>query len=110
MKYTIVCETEEYYDPLAGETIPEREICFELPYAYNQEVWYAYKKGKKFILLHDRIASCWCTTGVAGYDLKYSKRCVGNDRFDRLFDNKNDAIDFCLKANERAKVKVRDYE
>lgn len=69
-----------------------------------------YRPGKKYKVIHDRIASCWCTKGVAGYKLKYSDFCVGEDEFYRLFDNKSDAIDYCLKANERAKVKVKDYE
>lgn len=110
MKYTIICKRSEYYDPLLGEVIEPKETTFELPYDYNQEVWFVYRYGKKYKVIHDRIASCWCTNGTFGYKLKYSEFCVDNYRFDRLFDSKNDAVDFCLKANERAKVKVKDYE
>ena len=109
MKYTIICKTGELPDPFSGTVIPAREKTFELPYEFFQEVWYVCRKGKKYQVIHDRIASCWCTNGIVGYKLDYSKWSVGDYQFDRLFDNKNDAIDLCLKLNERVKVKIKDY-
>lgn len=102
MKWTIIMDIPEH-DTKFGHYEAEQKV-FEIPYEPHETVWYCYKKGKKYVVRESMVFEVWATNMV-GVRLD-NNWCVSECEFDRLFKTKDEAIDFCLKANERSKVKV----
>ena len=102
MIYKIILETKEYEDEFGHHAAEHKE--FDIPYKYWEKVWYCYKKRKKYVVQECRITSVWATN-IVGVTLNNSYY-VDEDEFDRLFKDKNEAIDWCLKQNQRETVKV----
>ena len=75
-----------------------------IPYTCRQDVYYAFKKRKKWVLKKRRVTGMWATNtyGVTVDDGDH----IPVDLFCRLFIDKNEAIEFCLKKNEHQKVKI----
>ena len=62
---------------------------------------------KKYVVRESRIRGIWATN-IVGITLDNNWK-IPCDEFDRLFDDKNKAIDWCLKQNQRNTVKVIPY-
>lgn len=103
MTYKVIFDTKEHtdYDGFVHEATHKE---FDIPYEYWEEVWYCYKKRKKYVVRESRIYGIWATNMV-GVTLD-NDCCVTEDEFYRLFKDKNEAIDWCLKQNQRGTVKV----
>lgn len=102
MNYKIIFDTKEY-DDMSGHHEATHEE-FNIPFEYFEDVWYCYKKGRKYVVLESRIKGIWATN-IIGVTLD-NDWSIWEDSFDRLFKNKNEAIDWCAKQNQRAAVKV----
>lgn len=85
---------------------PERKSCQEvdIPYGCWETVWYCYKKRNKYAVYKSGIKGIWATN-IIGVILDNDWH-VSQYEFDRLFKDKDDAIDWCLKQNQRKTVKV----
>lgn len=76
----------------------------EIPFDFFEEVWYCYKKRKRYVVRKSFISGIWATN-IAGVTLDNGWQ-ISESEFDMLFKNKDDAIDWCLKKNQRATVKI----
>ena len=77
---------------------------FEIPYKLGEDVWYCYKRWKKWVVRESSIGSVWASN-ISGVRL-LNGWCVSSYDYYRLFKDKNSAIDWCVKQNQRSKVKV----
>ena len=103
MHYKVIFETKERTD-YDGHVLEARHQEFEIPYELWDTVWYCYKKRKKYVVRESKISGIWATN-IVGVTLD-NERYVNEDNFYKLFKNKDDAIDWCLKQNQRGTVKV----
>ena len=110
MKWTVTMHTKEYtdYDGVIHEASTQT---FECPFEYRQEVYYVYPEERMFrktrwVVRKTRISSVWATN-IFGVRLDCGDY-IHEDWFYRLFTNKEDAIEFCLKKNQHLKVKICD--
>ena len=55
MTYKIVFDTKEYVDEWGYHESKTRE--FDIPFEYDERVWYCYKKRKKYVYSPRRRAS-----------------------------------------------------
>lgn len=103
MTYKIILDTKEHisYDGIVYEATHKE---FDIPYESREEVWYCYKKRKKYVVRKSQIYGIWATN-IVGVTLDNNWH-ITEDEFHRLFKDKNDAIDWCLKQNQRNTVKV----
>ena len=103
MTYKVIFESKEYtsYDGVIRKA--ERKE-FDIPYEFYEEVWYCYKKRNRYVVRRSEISGIWATN-IVGVTLDNNWHITENE-FDRLFKNKNDAIDWCVRQNQRCKVKV----
>lgn len=77
---------------------------FKIPYAFFEDVWYCYKKRKRYVVRKSKISGIWATNCVGvTLDNGWS---VTESSFDRLFTSKSEAIDWCLVQNQRNAVKI----
>lgn len=102
MTYKIIFDKSEYDDIFGHHEAIHKE--FNIPYKYREKVWYCYKKRKKYVVKESTIAGIWATN-IIGVTLDNNWH-IAEDSFYRLFKNKNEAIDWCLKQNQRGKVKI----
>ena len=102
MTYKIIFDTKKYDDMFGHHEATHEE--FDIPYKLWEKVWYCYKKRKKYVVQESSIAGVWATN-IVGVTLNNNWH-VDEDNFDRLFKDKNEAIDWCLKQNQRGTVKV----
>ena len=82
---------------------------YAIPFGYNQVVYYAHKKKwwkkrSKWVVSVRVVTGVWAGS-VYGVTLDNGEQIPFCD-FDILFTNKEDAIEFCIKKNAHAKVKV----
>ena len=103
MTYKIILDTKERtsYDGIVHKATHKE---FDIPYESGEEVWYCYKKRKKYVVCKSQIYGIWATN-IVGVILDNDWH-ITEDEFYRLFKDKNDAIDWCLKQNQRSTVKV----
>ena len=108
MKWAIAMHTKEYtsYDGVKHEA--ETKL-FKCPFEFRQVVYYVYKQERPFrkprwVVRKDRISSVWATN-IFGVRLEDGD-CIDEKMFDRLFTDKEAAIEFCLKKNQHSKVKI----
>ena len=109
MKWTVISNYEERTD-YDGFVYKAKTETFECPFEYMQDVYYVYKKDRlfrkpKWVVLKTRIRSVWATN-CFGVSLEYDNRCITENEFDRLFTDRESAIEFCLKKNNHSKVKI----
>ena len=102
MHYKVTFIKDEFADEIGPLPAVHKE--FDIPYQYWEKVWYCYKKGKKYVVCETRIKGIWATNMV-GVMLS-NDWYIAEDDFYRLFKDKNEAIDWCLKQNQRGAVKV----
>ena len=81
----------------------------DIPFECRQIVYYAHKKkwwkkNSKWVVSVCVVTGMWATNtyGVVLEDGEHICEC----EFDRLFTTKEEAIEFCLKKNAHAKVKI----
>ena len=107
MKWTVTIYPKERID------CDERTVCqtktFECPFEYWQTVYYAYPQERLFrktrwVVRKSTIIEVWATNtfGVCLDDGNH----IHEDLFYRLFTDKEAAIEFCLKKNQRSKIKI----
>lgn len=82
---------------------------YDIPFEARQKVYYAHKKkwwkkNSKWVISACLITGIWATN-MCGVILD-DKEHIEYDRFDLLFTNKEEAIEFCIKKNAHAKVKI----
>ena len=82
----------------------ERIEQYVIPYKAHQNVYYAFKKRRKWALKKRYVKGMWATNtyGVILSD----NHLISREEFDKLFTDEGEATDFCLKQNQRAKVKI----
>ena len=102
MTYKIIFDSKEGVDIWGYHKAKHEE--FEIPFGYFEKVWYCYKKRNKYVVLESRIKGVWATN-IVGVMLDNNWN-IDESEFDRIFKDKNDAIDWCLKQNQRGTVKV----
>ena len=108
MEWTIRMHWTERED-YEGAIIQERNEEYTIPFECHQEIYYAHKKKwwkmkSPWVVTKTYIAGVWATY-TYGVALSNGEQ-VHEGNFDRLFKSRNEAIDFCLKNNERNKVKI----
>ena len=79
----------------------------DIPYKYHEDIWYCCKKRKKYVVKRRCIVGVWATN-IVGVILNGNEH-IDEEDYDKLFRNKEDAIDWCIKQNQRIKVKVYEY-
>lgn len=94
MTYKIIFDTKERTE--------HKE--FDIPFEFHENVWYCYKRFRKYVVRESEIRGIWATN-IVGITLDNNWH-ISEDEFNRLFTNKNAAIDWCLKQNQRGTVKV----
>ena len=77
---------------------------YDIPFKPSDTVWYCYKQRKKYVVRKSIIRSAW-VTNIVGVQLDNGEH-IEEDRFDRLFETEEEAVDWCLKQNQRSTVKV----
>lgn len=104
MEWTVTMHYPECTD-YDGYVHEEKTTTVKIPFTARQTVYYAYKHRKKWMLRKSMIVSIWATNMV-GVELDNGEK-IGDSYFDRLFTDREAAIDFCLRQNEKAKVKIK---
>lgn len=82
----------------------------DIPFELGQTVYYCKRKRNKYAVYKRAVESMWASN-CYGIELKtdgFKNEYVLSHDFDKIFDDKQDAIDFCTKQNQRLKVKVYD--
>lgn len=85
-------------------TKDEEVETYDIPYEFWQTVWYVYKKRKRWVIRKSKVDGIWATN-IVGVNLDNQWK-VMTDSFYRLFDNEDDAVEFCIKQNSKEKVKI----
>jgi hypothetical protein len=80
-----------------------------IPFSYGQVVYYAHpkkwwKENSKWILTRTNIIGLWATN-TYGVTLGNNEQ-IHYSNFDKLFTNREAAIEYCIKKNTHAKVKI----
>lgn len=113
MKWTVTMHTVEYAPDDDDNYVnkEEKTNTFECPFEYRQDVYYVFREKKPFrkerwVARRSEVVSVWATN-MFGVCLDNNEH-ITQDMFNRLFEDREDAIEFCLKKNNQAKVKVYD--
>lgn len=102
MTYKIVMQQEEYDDFFGHYEAWSKE--FDIPYKLRERVQHCRKKSNKYAVFESYVRGVWATNTVGVIlDDDYH---VEQDSFYKLFKDKDEAIDWCLKQNQRGKVKI----
>mgnify|MGYP003308266563 CR=1 FL=1 len=85
------------------------DVEYVIPFESGQTVYYTHKKKwwkKKspWVITKTRVDGIWAT-GTYGVTL-HTDEHLHESEFKYLFMDRDEAIDFCLKKNERNKVKI----
>ena len=86
-----------------------QEVEVEIPFNSGADVYYVYRKKRwkrnsPYVVKKCSVTGVWATNMV-GVILDGTNH-VGDDEFDRLFTDKEEAIELCLKLNTYRKVKI----
>ena len=110
MKWTVTISAKEYtdYDGVVHDAATKT---FECPFEYYQDVYYVYREKKPFrkarwVARKSRVSSIWATN-IFGVRLDNGE-WIDEDMFYRLFTDKEEAIEFCLKKNQHSQIKIYD--
>lgn len=108
MKWIIKMITPECtaYDGVKEE---HKEIDHEIPFDYFSEVYYVHRKkwwktNSPFVITKSRVTGVWATN-TFGVILS-GENHVSEAEFNRIFTDREEAIEYCLKKNEHRKVKI----
>ena len=90
-----------HYEYQEAETEIPFECCETVYYVHRKKWW---KSTSPFVITKSKVIGVWATNtvGVTLGDNTHISEC----EFDRLFTDKEAAIEFCLKKNEQRKVKI----
>ena len=107
MTYKVIFEQKEYTDMFGKHDASSNEV--DIPYEYGKTVWYCRKKRNKYVVRESKVKGIWATNMV-GVTLDNNWN-IDQYEFCRLFKDENEAIEWCLKQNQRGTVKVyrRDW-
>lgn len=110
MKWTVAIHTQKYTD-YDEKTVQVKDDVktFECPFKFHQDVYYVYPEHRLFkkdrwVIRKSIITEVWATN-IFGVALDGGHH-IHEDLFYRLFINKEEAIEFCLKKNQQSKVKI----
>lgn len=92
-----------------GVLIEHREEEHHIPFACGEEVYYVHRKkwwkrNSPFVITKCSVTGAWATNTV-GVILSGDTH-IARDEFDRIFIDKEKAIEFCIKKNKYRKVKI----
>jgi hypothetical protein len=92
-----------------GLPVERREENYEIPFKFHSDIYYVHRKNtlrkrSPYVITKGLITGMWATNTV-GVIFNNSNH-ISEHEFDRLFINKDEAIEFCLKKNEHRKVKI----
>lgn len=110
MKWTVTMYTEKYVDcDTITVQLEKNEKTFECPFEDCQVVYYAYPEHRffrrdKWVIRRSIITGIWATN-CFGVCLDNNEH-VPDNLFNRLFTNKEEAIEFCIKKNQALKIKI----
>lgn len=108
MDWQITIHIPEYTD-LNGMHYEESTETFVCPYRSGELVYYAFKEKKflrkpKWVIRKSEVYSVWATN-TFGVKLD-NDWCIHKSDFNKLFTDREEAIEFCLKKNRQQKVKI----
>ena len=108
MEWTIKMHQAEHKDDF-GVIHPEENVEYTVPFSCRQEVYYTHKKKwwknkSPWVITKTRVDGIWAT-GTYGVTLHTGEH-LHESEFKYLFTNREEAIEFCLKKNAHAKVKI----
>ena len=108
MQWTVKMVIPEHrtYD---GIPVERQEKEYTIPFELREYVWYVHRKKRwkrqsPYVITKCTITGMWATNMV-GVILD-GHNYVGETEFDRLFTNRDEAIEYCLKKNEQRKIKI----
>lgn len=92
-----------------GILVERQEAEYTIPFELQEDVWYVHRKrwwkrNSPFVITKSCITGMWATN-IVGVSLSNGDHIV-EDSFDRLFTDREEAIEYCLKKNEHRKVKI----
>lgn len=92
-----------------GHVAQEKNEEYTIPFSCWQTVYYAHKKkwwkkNSPWVVTKTEVLSMWASN-TYGVQLRNGV-CIDVSEFKYLFTSRDEAIDFCLKKNERNKVKI----
>lgn len=92
-----------------GVHVEYQEAETEIPFDCGDDVYYVHRKkwwkrNPPYVVTKCRVTGVWATNMV-GVILDGNNH-VGDNEFDRLFTDKEPAIELCLKLNRYRKVKI----
>lgn len=110
MKWTVTISSSEYTD-YDGFVHDAKTKTFECPFEVGQNVYYVYPEIRMFrkdrwVVRKSRVCEVWATN-IFGVCLD-NENHIDEGLFYRIFEDKESAIEFCLKKNNQAKVKIYD--
>lgn len=108
MKWTI----KSYWPEIVrdGTVIrPEKTEEFEIPFNSSDSVYYAYEKTHLFrkpewVIEYCIVTGAW-VSDEPGVILNFNRH-VPKCRFDQIFTDRDEALDFCVRNNAHKKVKI----
>ena len=105
----IIKRVEPEHIAYDGVLIEHNEVESEIPFTSGSDVYYVHRKKwwkstSPFVITKSKVIGVWATNivGVTLCDHTH----ISEHEFDRLFTDKEAAIEFCLKKNEQRKVKI----
>ena len=104
MDWTITLHQDEFVG-MSGIHYPEKTATCKIPFKQKECVYLSILKRSKWMLVRTSVVSMWAddTYGITvAFKNMRSPWC----EFNTVFKDKNEAIEFCLKKNEQAKVKI----
>lgn len=108
MNYKLTLYTKEFID-WDGYKHEAKEWNYDCPFNSGQIVYYAYLekhllRKNRWVVRRSEIHGIWATN-TYGVILDNNNH-IDHSWFDRLFTNREEAIEFCLKKNQQSKVKI----
>lgn len=110
MEYTITMHRAGYTD-YDGFVVLEKTETYTIPFKSGQIVYYAnkkkwWKKKSKWVLDRCKVTGVWAGNfGIYGVTLDDDEQ-IAMCHFDKLFTDREEAIEYCIKKNTHAKVKI----
>lgn len=85
---------------------------FKIDFKLFEKVWVCQKKRNKYVVIHGRISSVWATNivGVCVESATFGTISFDKNNFNMIHKSKQEAIDWCVKQNQRLNVKVYDND
>ena len=108
LNWTIKVTTPEHraYD---GILIERQEVEYTIPFACGSIVYYVHRKSwwkarSPFVVTKCTVTGAWATN-TFGIILDGNNH-IAEDEFDRIFTDRDSAIEYCIKKNEHRKIKI----